>query len=197
MSSLPPVSGSAKGNATGGDCNGRTCLGFIASRSNFRHHRRQPGAKMPPKREFWSRKFDTKLHNLITWVNMPDNPLDLRSTAPVSRHKSLYKGNIKLTENQKHWIPQEEIPIGEKSRSNEEKTIYPYHRKTRCEEWSTLRAILPSIGHTDIRRPGDWCQGSEPRRLTDNRQESFPRHCSEMTRYTDAMGLTNRLFNLH
>ena len=145
----------------------KECLGFIASRSNFRHHRRQPGAKLPPKREFWNQKFDTKLHNLITWVNKPDNPLDLRSTAPVSRHKPLYKGNIKLTvssrlhkiggstptslkkyikEEQKHWIPQEEIPIGEKSRSNEEKTIYPYHRKTRCEEWSTLRAILPSIG---------------------------------------------------
>ena len=47
----------------------------------------------------------------------------------------------------KHWIPQEEIPVGEKSRSSEEKTIYPYHRKTRCEEWSTLRQLLPSIGN--------------------------------------------------
>ena len=100
MSSLPPVVTTATDRdhpsapPSGGK---KECLGFIASRSNFRHHRRQPGAKLPPKREFWNQKFDTKLHNLITWVNKPDNPLDLRSTAPVSRHKPLYKGNIKLT----------------------------------------------------------------------------------------------------
>ena len=94
MSSLPPVVKTESAPPSGEK---KECLGFIASRSNFRHHRRQPGAKLPPKREFWNQKFDTKLHNLITWVNKPDNPLDLRSTAPVSRHKPLYKGNIKLT----------------------------------------------------------------------------------------------------
>ena len=98
MSSLPPVVTTDDKDSSAPSSGGKKeCLGFIASRSNFRHHRRQPGAKLPPKREFWNQKFDTKLHNLITWVNKPDNPLDLRSTAPVSRHKPLYKGNIKLT----------------------------------------------------------------------------------------------------
>ena len=98
MSSLPPVVTTDDKDSSAPPSGGKKeCLGFIASRSNFRHHRRQPGAKLPPKREFWNQKFDTKLHNLITWVNKPDNPLDLRSTAPVSRHKPLYKGNIKLT----------------------------------------------------------------------------------------------------
>ena len=99
MSSLPPVVTTDDKECSSAPPSGgkKECLGFIASRSNFRHHRRQPGAKLPPKREFWNQKFDTKLHNLITWVNKPDNPLDLRSTAPVSRHKPLYKGNIKLT----------------------------------------------------------------------------------------------------
>ena len=71
---------------------------------------------------------------------------DLRSTAPVARHKPLDKGNIQLGTDQSNWIPQEEIPVGEKSRKDKGTEIYPYHQRTRCEEWSTLRQQLPSIG---------------------------------------------------
>ena len=64
----------------------------------------------------------------------------------MARHKPLDKGNIQLSPAQSNWIPQEEIPVGEKSRKDKGTEIYPYHQRTRCEEWSTLRQQLPSIG---------------------------------------------------
>jgi len=168
--------------------------GYIVGQTNYRHHRRLPGAKLPPLPEFWSAKIDNPQ---ITWVNKPDDPLDLRSTAPVARHKPLDKGNIQLGTDQSNWIPQEEIPVGEKSRKDKGTEIYPYHQRTRCEEWSTLRQQLPSIGHIEPGRPADWNQQRLPRRFSTKREKRFPRYNSEMTRYVDDMLLTTRLFTFH
>ena len=48
------------------------CRGYIVGQTNYRHHRRLPGAKLPPLPEFWSAKIDDPE---ITWVNKPDDPL--------------------------------------------------------------------------------------------------------------------------
>ena len=46
--------------------------GYIVGQTNYRHHRRLPGAKLPPLPEFWSARIDNPQ---ITWVNKPDDPL--------------------------------------------------------------------------------------------------------------------------
>ena len=84
--SLPPVSGEER----------KKCKGYIVSREIYRHHRRLPGSKLPPRPEFWNSRIDNHIYNSITWVNKPENPLDLRSTAPAMRYKPLYKRNVEL-----------------------------------------------------------------------------------------------------
>lgn len=89
-------------------------------------------------------------------------------------------------------------PIQHYSRHDEETTFYPFSLSTRCEEWSTLRQILPSKGRSIKQRPPRWgSDKSEDRKFTSKKEVRFPIINSPMTQYIDDMHLTNRLFKLH
>lgn len=87
------------------------------------------------------------------WVTKRYVPTDLRSTAPVPRHKLLAPKQLPRAE--RHWIPTSDPPL----RSFERGTsalIYRSHPSTRCEEYSTLRQMLPSAGSISKLNPPNW-----------------------------------------
>ncbi|CAH1791022.1 unnamed protein product [Owenia fusiformis] len=130
------------------------------------------------------------------WVNKRYIPTDFRSTAPVPRYK-IVAPNL-LPEPPRYWVPLGEASLKTFDRAGDEESIYPSQPSSRCEEWSTLRQMLPSRGRPYRHSPPNWGTGaSAPPQWTGKNQGRFPHINSPMTRYTDDMHLTNRLFKLH
>lgn len=130
------------------------------------------------------------------WVNKRYIPTDLRSTAPVARHKLIAPRC--LPPSKKEWIPIGEASVRDFSRAREETDIHASSPSTRCEEWSTLRQLLPSRGRSLTHSPPNWGTGAAyPPEMLGRKQTRFPHLNSPMTRYTDDMHLTNRLYKLH
>jgi len=130
------------------------------------------------------------------WISKPYDPLDERDTAPVPRSKVIDtpKSTGELTS---EWLPTREQSLRDISRRNEEATVYPSLRTTRCEEWSTLRETLPSRGSARRIEHPRWgtglggapvCSVDPPRRN--------PMITSAMSRFVDDMHLTHRNFKL-
>lgn len=82
--------------------------------------------------------------NDVVWVNKRHDPQDLRSNAPVQRSKFIC-GPPDMAVGQ-HWRRETQPALKTFSRHMEEEKWYPSNQATRCEEWSTLRQILPSKG---------------------------------------------------
>lgn len=82
--------------------------------------------------------------NDVVWVNKRHDPQDLRSNAPVQRSKFICGPpdmQVAL-----HWRRETQPSLKTFSRHLEEEKWYPTSQATRCQEWSTLRQILPSKG---------------------------------------------------
>ena len=117
------------------------------------------------------------------WVIKRYIPTDLRSTAPVPRHKPLAPSAKLLPTPDDHWIPPGDINPRYYSRDHEEPEIYASAPSTRCEEWSTLRQILPSYGRPRSVMPPNWGTGfSKPPQMIGLNQRKFPHFNSPMTR---------------
>ncbi|XP_078001067.1 uncharacterized protein LOC144453619 [Glandiceps talaboti] len=130
------------------------------------------------------------------WVSKRYIPTDLRSTAPVPRHKLMSSSG--MPQANPSWVPLGEPSLGMIDRGFEEKEIYASQPSTRAEEWSTLRQVLPSRGRPYRHGPPNWGTGiTDPPRLISRQQSRFPHINSPMTRYVDDMHATNRLFKLH
>lgn len=130
------------------------------------------------------------------WVNKRYIPTDLRSTAPVPRHKLLAPRRLPNAES--GWVPMGEASLRQYSRAGEEKNLYVSQPSTRSEDWSTLRQILPSKGLANKYSPPNWGTGhayAPP--MIGSRQTRFPHINSPMTRYVDNMHTTHKLFKLH
>lgn len=129
------------------------------------------------------------------WVTKRYVPTDLRSTAPVPRHKLLASKSLPIPE--RHWIPAGDPPLRSFERSTSA-FIYRSHPATRCEDYSTLRQMLPSYGSIRKINPPSWGTSlSLPALISERPPKRFPLVNSPMTRYVDDMHLTNRLFKLH
>ncbi|XP_033095376.1 uncharacterized protein LOC117099953 [Anneissia japonica] len=172
------------------------CLGSFGSHK-WRYHQylKEKYYQNLPK----DREGDEGIHGFskeTVWVNKRYIPTDLRSTAPVARHKLMTPDQLPQAE--KHWVPDGEQSLRSISRASEETCIYRSQPSTRSEQWSTLRQMLPSYG-TPIRKgPPNWGTGMAlPPVVTPKKQSRFPHINSPMTKYTDDMHLTNRLFRLH
>ena len=124
-------------------------------------------------------------HRQLVWANRWYTPEDLRAIAPVQRHKFLAQHLPDLPSLPDHWVPPAEPPLKAFSRAGEEEGVCTSSSpSSRCEEWSTLRQMLPSSGHcvrhippkwgTGVTTPPSWCQ-RKPRRL--------PHINSPMTKY--------------
>jgi len=114
------------------------------------------------------------------WVNQRHTPLDLRMSAPVPRHKLLAPRELPLVE--RHWIPSLDPPLRSFERSRSA-FIYQSHPATRCEEFSTLRQMLPSSGSVRRLNPPNWgTHYSLPPLISEQSPRRFPLVNSPMTR---------------
>jgi len=130
----------------------------------------------------------------VVWVSKTYDPLDLRSTAPVARKKFVETPDFKA-DGQLFHEPSVILPKwGKKWAQN----ILPSMQSTRCEDWSTLRCMLPSQGHPESMHPPNWGTGmSSAPPLFQTKATRFPKINSPMTRYVDDMHRTNCLFRLY
>lgn len=149
----------------------------------------------------WSRHFneanpDANRSKETVWVTKRYIPTDLRVSAPVPIQKLMAPDVKELPRPADHWLlPRLE---SKSNRLNRERYVYTSQPSTRCEEWSTLRQMLPSAGGPVRIGPQNWGSGaSAPPNVTPELNRRFPHINSPMTRYVDDMHLTNRLFKLH
>ena len=118
------------------------------------------------------------------WVTKRYTPTDLRITAPVPRHKLIAPQAQHLPRPEEHWLPHRHQSLAGISRDHEERAVFRSQPSTRCEEYSTLRQMLPSIGRPVKARPPNWGTGYDaPPHTTSNLQRRFPHINSPMTRY--------------
>lgn len=131
------------------------------------------------------------------WVTKRYVPTDLRATAPVPRQKPLAPHPRDLPTPAKHWVPPRD-PLLHSVYRNKPETQCPSQPSTRCEEFSTLRQMLPSQGRPVHSRPPNWgTHYAAPPSMEGSIQRRFPHINSPMTRYVDDMHVTNRLFRLY
>ena len=113
------------------------------------------------------------------WVTKRYIPTDLRTTAPVPRHK-LYAPR-QLPHPEQHWVPPTDPPL----KGFERKTlpvIFKSHPSTRCEDYSTLRQMLPSNGSYATFPPQRWGTGCDlPIVYKERPPRRFPQINSPMT----------------
>lgn len=115
------------------------------------------------------------------WVTKRYIPTDLRVTAPVPRHKLVAPRTLPVAD--PHWVPPIDPPLRSFDRGPES-FIFKSHPSTRCEEYSTLRQMLPSNGSLYRISPPNWGTGcGVPVYYTERPQRRFPTINSPMTRY--------------
>lgn len=120
--------------------------------------------------------------NDVVWVNKRHDPQDLRSNAPVQRSKFICgPPDMQVAQ---HWRRETQPSLKTFSRHLEEEKWYPSSQATRCQEWSTLRQILPSKGIAQRESCPRWGTGMplSPSFHPIN-QKHFPHINSPMTRY--------------
>lgn len=122
--------------------------------------------------------------NEVVWVKQRYTPKDLRNTTPVQRWKfmvtSLPQNFSQIPDGWKYHV---DPPSKLFARDMEEERLLPYSHATRCEEWSTLRQMLPSLGQRNRVATPCWGTGTL-RELQFSRKEQtrFPHVNSPMTR---------------
>lgn len=92
------------------------------------------------------------------WVNKRYIPTDLRHTAPVPRCKLMCQRPTGLPSSEMHWMKPGPVPLSSFQRENGR--VFISHPSTRCEEWSTLRQMLPSRGYPLVTSPPNWGTGN-------------------------------------
>lgn len=123
--------------------------------------------------------------NDVVWVTKRYIPSDLRVSAPVQRHKPMAVSVRSLPRPEKHWVPTSEASLRAYQKENSKPMTYRFvsQPSTRCEEWSTLRQMLPSGGWPCSLRPPNWGTGyGPPPKTADKLQRRFPHINSPMTR---------------
>ena len=136
-------------------------------------------------RHAWSVQLPSRdKHDALVWVNRWYTPDDLRAVAPVQRRKFLAQPPPSLSSLAPHWVPPTEPALKSFSRAADEKEVYASDPSSRCEQWSTLRQMLPSRGNCKRHIPPKWGSGftSPPSRSLDTPRR-FPHINSPMTKY--------------
>lgn len=126
---------------------------------------------------------DGRNYGDIVWIKKRYIPTDLRSTAPVSRHKLIAPDVKSLQKPESHWIKSKEpIPRAFQNLARVPNQHFS-QPSTRCEQWSTLIQILPSRGYQLPRRPPNWGTGHSPAPVMSvTGVRRFPHINSPMTR---------------
>ncbi|KAI0207971.1 hypothetical protein LSAT2_007358 [Lamellibrachia satsuma] len=142
---------------------------------------------------------ERNLNDDVLWVQKRYTPNDLRFDAPVPRYKMVLRDGRTMQPPPMHWVKPLRANLRHYWRDRESPAIYSSQLQTRCEEWSTLRELLPSRGRASIYlQPPKWGTGaSKPPYMTTDRQRQFPIVWSPMSRFIDEMHKTNREFRLY
>ena len=129
----------------------------------------------------------------IVWVNQTYNPIDLRSSAPVPRHKPLIDSDT--------YKPSKKDLLPHINKADRCIVCSPYESTvaTRCEDSTTLTLMLPTTGIPIKVRPPNWgtASGKPPILYTTKNRRNYHHVASPMTRYVDQMHHTNKLYKLH
>lgn len=137
-------------------------------------------------RHGWSAQLPSRggKHDDLVWVNRWYTPDDLRAIAPVQRQKFLAQPLPCLSSMPPHWVPPSEAPLKSFSRAADETEVYISDPSSRCEQWSTLRQMLPSSGHCVRYIPPKWGTGyTAPPSRSQKTPRRFPHTNSPMTKY--------------
>lgn len=136
-------------------------------------------------RHVWSVQLPSRdKHDNLVWVNRWYTPDDLRAVAPVQRHKFLAQPQSSRASLPSHWVPPSEAPLKSFSRAADETDVYSSAPSSRCEQWSTLRQMLPSNGHCMRHIPPKWGTGcTSPPSRAQRTPRRFPHINSPMTKY--------------
>ena len=125
-------------------------------------------------------------NNELVWVVRTFNPKEPRTTAtvPVPRHKFVYPGPEKLPDVPSDWRLQVDPPIFSYSVPAYKQRFYPSSQATRCEEWSTLRQMLPTRGIIRRESTSRWGVGKMPLhpQTANKNAKKYPHINSPMTR---------------
>jgi len=133
----------------------------------------------------------------IMWVTKRYDPTDLRTMAPIQQRKPVTAEASDLPRPPAAWtrhsLPsRHSLPYRDKPQG-----VFRSQACTRSEDWSTLRAMLPSSGRPAWSKPPNWGTGQgPPPGTTDDMQQIFPRYYSPMSRYVDVMYVPHRQLNI-
>lgn len=115
----------------------------------------------------------------------------------ASQLKSLDSNVAVLPSISSVWRRPVDPPIQFYARPDKEYKVFPYSPLSRCEEWSTLRQMLPSTGLVLKKYPPRWGSNpAEPVKFSGDKGVHFPIINSPMTSYVDEMHATHHLFKL-
>ena len=154
-----------------------------------------PAEKKNLESEESKKKETTKKDIELVWVMQPCNQEDPRHNIPVPRRKFIYKYPPPKLDQALQPPDNGPLPRWGKKYATE---YCPSVRSTRCEDWSSLREMLPSKGIPIRRIPPNWGTGvAPPPDYTRQKIRYFPIISSPMTRFAEVAHRNDRLFLLH
>ena len=125
---------------------------------------------------------DNTFENLeIVWARKRYNPLDLRMSVPVPRYNMALYHLPKAGHSD--WLPLVDFSLKSYVQENTGK-IFASYPNTRCEQWSTLRQMLPCKGAAiKVVQPNWHLRQGTPPIMCSRPSTSAPKVNSCMTRY--------------
>ena len=144
----------------------------------------------------WILNHRKSAHREIVWVTKAYNPIDLRSSAPVRRHKPLIPDMSEYKPTKAELLPK----INKIDKCIVGRTHFTSTRATQCEDRNTLTLMKPTTGISIKRRAPNWgTAGGKPPKMYATKcvKHQYHKFSSPMTRYVDHMHHTNKLFKLH
>ena len=132
----------------------------------------------------------------VVWVQRRINLQDPRFNAPVGRYKVILPDYRKLPAPCGAWIRTPEYQQSQFWRPEDQNTLVT-QKNSRCEDWSTLRQMLPSRGYYKASVPPKWgIEAGRPPIPTDEPQTRFPQIRSTMSAFTDVAQVIDPTFRL-
>ena len=133
--------------------------------------------------------------NEIIWIMNPCNTDDVRPSFPVPRYKIYYPNPLQKLDQSFQLAENRLLPQWGKKYAT---PFCPSSHSSRSEDWSVLRAMLPSKGISVKKSSPNWGTGSgSPPKFVRRKVSYFPRVESAMSKFTEKAHQNDRLFRLY
>lgn len=144
-----------------------------------------------------------KCNDEVVWVRRRIDIIDPRFEAPAPRYKIVARDPDTVCVDRRKYAAAVDpcslpTPPTPKCWTREaEKAIFVSQHHTRCEQWSTLREMLPSRGRAEPQKQPNWGTGrGVAPSLVGTRASRFPVYDSEMTRFVKVAHAVDPQFHL-